>query len=338
MSALKVSYYLHLEQSKNSNSCPNSHPIYFVQGELNNLSNDDIIKFKEETPNDGHNISLYYLSNTNGDRHPTFTPTSIIMNLTPMLRETLSIIGKATASNENGFETEDRSPSEELRHLAITALGNDSHKNMLDENHTLKLQRDAFINIREKIMSVDISHSDGTTSFSLEEGELETDEDGNSIWRIDITDKEHSSMPVHCIKDSAFSVSGVQWNSSNGDLLGNVQQGQGIFISTENARYVGLCIPYTFGVEVLGVFNWTDQNDDEVSTIADSFFDKIQAAMSGFMRLTNGDGVEVPAFPETFRLQLTEVRFSRHSIEHILRMVGVGDELVSNVVDEESDE
>ena len=64
------------------------------------MSNDDIIKFKEETPNDGYSHISYYLSNTNGDRHPTFTPTSIAMDLTPMLRETLDIVGKATASTQ----------------------------------------------------------------------------------------------------------------------------------------------------------------------------------------------------------------------------------------------
>lgn len=121
------------------------------------------------------------------------------------------MIGKATTSlhdDDNG----DNESKEKLCHLTIEALGDEDHKKMLRENNTLKMQQKALMNLRNVLMRVDISHSDGTMSFNLDEGEVWTADEGNSPWTVKVVGKEHSSIAVTSITSSSISLSGVQLN------------------------------------------------------------------------------------------------------------------------------
>ena len=92
-----------------------------------------------------------------------------------------------------------------------------------------------------------------------------------------------------------------------------------------------LCIPYTYGVDVLGVFNWNDLDEEESDIVRDDFPSQFNNAVSERIAWGRGDSDSAPVFPPSFRVELTEVRFGLSCIDHVLKMSGLGDELDSNL-------
>ena len=188
-----------------------------IHGTVNGLSNETMMKISE---GDKH-IRIYSFGMFHHDNGATFKPTSIAMDLTDTLKETLHMIGNATKSG-NVDDWKELTPSDELRRLTLASLGDDKDKKMMEENKLLKLQRKALLDLKKLLLRVDISHSGGTTSFSLEEGELMNDEDGIGMWRYDLWEKENATMEVNCIKVTSFSVSGVKVQRMH-DLRSNLR-------------------------------------------------------------------------------------------------------------------
>ena len=241
-----------------------------ISGELSGLSNEDIIKFKGEGAqgyltnfiNMGFLEGMFQAIPTTSS-NPIFKPSSIAMDLNHNIRETLNMIERATK-----FNLDEMSPSDELRHLTVEALGDDEDKTSLDENRRLKLQRDALFDIREKVMRVDISHSNGKVSVSLRDGKVmqipvNAEGDEEPMWVIQLYEKENSIMTVNSIKDSLFSMFGIHFNTST--LLTNLRQGNGIVFPSRDIPFAGILIPYAPGVEVVGLLNWYHVSDDDVT-------------------------------------------------------------------------
>lgn len=156
-------------------------------------------------------LSKYFVpllhSHAHSGSHPTFRPISIVMIVSRRMQDVLRLVQRATTPRDTAWALEANSSSAKLRYSTVSALGNVLHHvNVLNENLKLKLHKE----LRKMVTSVRILHIDGTMKFSLEEGSA----CGNS-WRICISEKEHSSMPVNCIKDSTLHVSGTQCGSSD---------------------------------------------------------------------------------------------------------------------------
>lgn len=240
-------------------------------------------------------MRIYSFGMFHHDNGATFKPTSIAMDLTDTLKETLHMIGNATKSG-NVDDWKELTPSDELRRLTLASLGDDKDKKMMEENKLLKLQRKALLDLKKLLLRVDISHSGGTTSFSLEEGELMNDKDGIGMWRYDLWEKENATMEVNCIKVTSFSVSGVKVQRMH-DLRSNLPNPLNrLVVSTENNPLFGVLIPYAPGIEVYGAFNWGEHSEEEISNILDQYFHaNLDIAM-------NQAFVDPGTFPPSFKI------------------------------------
>ena len=172
--------------------------------------------------------------------------------------------------------------------------------------------------------------------FSLDEGELETDEHGDLVWKIRLEGKEHTTMPVHSIRNSSFSVSGSIWNIK--DLYEYVPQRGGCIVATETNPLFGLTIPYYYGIEVVGAINWSEQSEEDLPELQNSYHQKVFASMSRMMTLRDDSGDVVNPFPDTFRLELLYVTFRPNLIKDILNMVGCDDLLATEGIEESTAE
>lgn len=199
---------------------------YSIRGVLNGLENEYLIAFKEKHYDPSRLTSLLIttpflrrgmlsMALSNGGEGVTFTPTSIVMDITPGLKETLHLIGVVASSRGNDLASEVKTPSDELLHLTIEALGNDDQKSLMKDHRRLKLQRDALMSIRKKALHADITHGDVSMSFSLDEGELINIRDDYHVWRIDLVGKENSCMVANDISSSILSLSGTRLNSDS---------------------------------------------------------------------------------------------------------------------------
>jgi hypothetical protein len=214
-------------------------------GIVNNLSDDEIIALRDAADDvDYFSILSKYIlhisflvTHAHDGPHPTFHPTSIALTLDPVTRDVLRLVQSATTTIETGRAFDCLNTSSLLRYSTVMALGEQSHRSMLNENFKLKVHQE----LRQTVASVNISHIDGTMNFSLEEGKMH-----NSNWRVCVADKEHSSMPVNCIKDSTLDVSGTQWGYSN-------QKWTSLLLGRETDS--GLCISHKSGVFIFGIFN-----------------------------------------------------------------------------------
>jgi len=164
----------------------------YIVGELNGLSNEDIIAIGENPDN-----LTYYSSFIFDDEGPQqnnnklFTPNSIVMELSDTLKETLGLLG-----NLDYTESRELSPSDELRKVSIAALGDEDHKKILDDNMRLKSQHEALMKIRNLLLKVDFSHNKGSFSFSLDEGEVEEYDVGHPKWCVNVDGKEMTSIAL----------------------------------------------------------------------------------------------------------------------------------------------
>ena len=147
-------------------------------------------------------------------------PSSIEMSKIA-LKQTLDDINKATTSaeqRETYAHEYTQSLSDKLLQSTVLALGDDCHKKMLQDNCLLKLQRDALVSTKERLLAAELSHSEASMHFSLDEGQLMSRVDGEGrrwpTWTVDLLGKENSSMAVDDIGDSVLSLSGTHLNES----------------------------------------------------------------------------------------------------------------------------
>lgn len=292
--------------------------------ELLGLSNEEIIAIRE----DPGSLSYYssFIFDDEGPRqnnNRSFTPNSIVMELSDTLKETLGLLG-----NLDHTESRELSPSDELREVSIAALGDEDHKKMLDDNMRLKLQHEALMKIRSLLLKVDFSHNKGSFSFSLDEGEVEEYDVGHPKWCVNVDGKEMTSIALIDVLSISLTISGTQVQQDRRSPY--VDRTAYTMLCKENGFPFGMKIPILYGVNVIGIFNWNAHSNDEIMSIADNFRARIHSSLMGGN--LHRDGVPVPMLPPTFKVHLLQIEFAPNSlISHVLKMTGVGEELFSTV-------
>jgi len=334
----------------------------YIVGDLNGLSNEDIVAIKEDPKGGGTTIMSYTMSMFDGQTRgecPTFTPNTIVMALSDTLKDTLQTIGCVTKPKETLTD------SEKLREVTITgksafglirlyliafltnvtfsslsssynvhlpALGDEDHKKLLDDNMRLKSQQEALMKIRDLLLKVDISHSEGSFSFSLDEGEVSEDETGHPKWRIKVEGKEMSSIALIDLFSISLSISGTDV-SQHMDRMNMVYSPT--ILNDENGFPSGMKIRLLDGVSAAGIFNWNAHSQDELSEMADDFRGKLRSSLMGGN--VYRDDVPIPMLPPTFKLRLLHIDFAPDLLlSPNLKMTGVGEELLSKIEQEET--
>ena len=291
--------------------------------ELNGLANEDLIAFKEGSYEAGRLTSMLVTPNiprdgwtdmtlSNQGEGVTVTPTLLTMDVTPTLRQTLDDIMKATISGRAPVdESQDLSPSDELLGLTVEALGDDEQKHMLEDNRRFKLQRDALVRLKERVLTVELTHGGKSLMLSLDEGKLENFGDG-AKWCLRVEDKDNSSMVVNDIFSSIFSSSGTR-------LITGRTEGR-VVLHDEDEFPWGLRVSYSSwwpGIDMIGRFNWNSLIEDDLSTILDRNF------------YTNFSfwGDNHRPFPDSFELDIVMIRFDPVLVLDVLTAVGLRDKL-----------
>ena len=299
-----------------------------IQCKLNGLALADFIAFKEGSYNADRLTSMLtrptfiqHRMRANGwtdmilsnqGEGVTVTPTLLTMNVTPALRQTLDDLMKATISGRAPVdESRELSPSDELLKLTVEALGDDEQKQMLEDNRLFRLQHDALVKLKERLLTVELSHGGKSLKLSLGDGKLVDFEDG-ARWCIHVENKDNSSMVVNDIFSSIFSYSGTRLNT------GRVEGG-GQFLLDEEGMPWGSRIRYKSwlpqGIDVIGHFNWNQLED--LSNILDDNFHRRFSFWADNRH-----------FPDSFELDIVMVRFHPVLVVDVLTTVGLGDKLV----------
>ena len=234
----------------------------------------------------------------------TFTPTSISMPLTTHLKKTLSFVSGADSSpsdwNENSADI--------LRRYVVDALGESEHKDLLSTNLKLKCENAALAGIRNLILELEVSHSAGSWSVSLDDGEKSTDA---MLWHITLHDRENISLslPVADIRSIGLSFSGMRLRMDINDTVaffGETDAHYLIFFRLESCPSIYFIMT--------GLFNWDDFSDDEVSDITEDFHVKWRHVLEG-----NAEDV----FPANMKFLIDEISCDIYLADRMLEMVGL---------------
>jgi hypothetical protein len=183
-----------------------------VQGELRNLSDGDYSRFVDETYSD-RDIMEFLRSGVGLQNGMSimFTPTKFLLVISPMLERTLKFIhsrpslestkgdlayqvtGEGSRHLQVGHESEHTtffSESEELVLSTIAAVGyTDEILGLLSQNRQLKYDQCGCFKIQDMIGMVEIVHDRFDFKFSLMDGNLHDNRDGQPVWRVFITEK-----------------------------------------------------------------------------------------------------------------------------------------------------
>ena len=311
-----------------------------IEGELHGLSDEVKAKFKDGSyeRNRLNHLLLnqflteYDLSRMDSDlleKHRDnyfFKPTAVFLDLASRFREIADLI-KQTAATPPPLPRKPigLSPSQELRFLATTSLGDDEQVHLLDKNITLSNRRDILSSLKQQVLRAHFFHGGSKPmSFSLDEGELAFDDDIGNFWSIDVEGKEYSSMKVKDTGSSAFHISGMPRN--NYDFQRNIRMMQDRRPGYELLSPVeGKCVislPYHLGIEIIGVLNFDELDNEELTDIFDNFFSKMDWALCPTIQEFSPVGV----FPDTFKIHLKQVKLYTRSIKELLRAADLCDE------------
>jgi len=237
-------------------------------------------------------------SQTNGI---TFTPASISMSLTPHLKKTLTFVSEVASSAPSDFNED---LVDNLRRLVVEALGESEHKELLSKNLELKCESAALAGIRNLMLGIDVSHSEGTISVSLDKGEKLTD---NPMWRIALYDRENMSLPVSDMGSIGLSFSGSRLNMMLAETLFH-----GGRAAQPIVFRLGICPRVHF--ILFGIFNWDDFSEDERSEIAEDLRIKLECVLEG-----NGDDL----FPSTMTFRIISIFCELSFADDKMKMVGL---------------
>eukprot|EP00984_Skeletonema_dohrnii_P002366 scaffold821_cov123-Skeletonema_dohrnii-CCMP3373.AAC.6 len=237
-------------------------------------------------------------SQTNGI---TFTPTLISMSLTPHLKKTLTFVSEVISSAPSGFNED---LVDNMRRLVVEALGESEHKDVLSKNLELKCESAALAGIRNLMLGIDVSHSAGAFSVTLDEGEKLT---GNPMWRIALDGRENMPLPVSDMGSIGLSFSGSRLNMMLAETLFHVGRGAQPLVFR-----LGICPRVHF--ILFGIFNWDDFTEDEISEIAEDLRTKLESVLEG-----NGDDL----FPSTMTFRIISIFCELSFADDKLKMVGL---------------
>ena len=313
-------------------------PTVFIQGTLTGIDVESIAVLREE-----HGKIIYFkladiVGELNSD-NVMFMPAGITLylNRLPYYVKHILNLAESTFAKMNVSIPEKKTPAEELRALTVAALGCDAHKTLLTDNIRLKQHRSALMALRESITSIDIfhraeypEHRDQTMRFSLENGKIANENDGDkAYWSIKVKEEEKCSMLVPYIHQSEFFISGETFQGSNSVWVE--------FLPSSNPEIypeAGVRIKYARDIEVIGMFNWSDLTIEELAHTRENFRLRVNAAVFGMPQdedfdALEGDITQVLDFPLSFGLNVVEVNLSGWHLQYSMNMLS----LVGNIRD-----
>jgi len=240
-------------------------------------------------------------SQTNGI---TFTPTLISMSLTPHLKKTLTFVSEVVSSAPSGFNED---LVDNMRRLVVEALGESEHKDVLSKNLELKCESAALAGIRNLMLGIDVSHSAGAFSVTLDEGEKLSE----STWRISLDGRENMSLPVADMGSIGLSFSGTPLNKEIFETIAYIGRAeQPIVFRRGRINFI-----------LFGIFNWAEFSEDEVSEITEDWHAKMRSVLVG-----NGEDL----FPATMKFRIESISCEVSLAEDLLRMVGLVNQPLTN--------
>jgi hypothetical protein len=228
-----------------------------------------------------------------------FTPLSISIKVTPWLKETLALVDRVSSSGGSRADVELES-EDGLRRLVVEALGDNEHREMFNEYLVLKQESSALTKLRSLMLSVNVSHSRGSFTVTLDEGKRSA-----NSWYINVDVGDRSMIPVSELHRMEVTVLGMQLRLLNGLSLTHVS-------SLFNHNTGGWALwPMLFQAGsthlkfyLVVMFNWDELMEEDIEDILDNFSSKMSNAL-GFQE--NNPGNHDDAFPETFEANVVAI-------------------------------
>ena len=278
-----------------------------VEGEIQGLSHDDFLRFKDKTYGDEQVMN--YLVTGRGLQNPNtllFIPQMIfVVIITPELRETIRVIGPLpkfesfhNLSEHLPVDPNDSivcpppTPSDESRLAIVSALGcTDRQKGLLDKNRSLKSLNYRLSKIEERIEMVEISHTK-KISASLKNGVLSEDSEGSPVWKIPLRQyNADCSIIVNNIPSLEIVVAGIRLYPKT-VTFHEAENGMMYFTGT-----------FDNGTKLFGFF------DSESS---------LEMNMDDFGEIARGFTSGEQLFPPTYALVVTHLYFPLDSVQDAL--------------------
>ena len=204
-----------------------------------------------------------------------FTPLTISMKVTPWLKKALALVDQMS-SHGSSVDVE-LEPDDGLRCLVVEALGDCEHKDLFSDYVTLKNESNTLSELRILMLGVNVRHSRGSFTVTLDEGERSGD-----FWRIFFDVGERLVIPVVELSSMKVSVFGMQLRLSNGWELTDATS---LFDHDTNTwalwfmQFEAANRYWKFYVVVR--FNWAELDDDEITDILEEYSSKMGNVLSG---------------------------------------------------------
>eukprot|EP00984_Skeletonema_dohrnii_P005056 scaffold1780_cov90-Skeletonema_dohrnii-CCMP3373.AAC.8 len=209
---------------------------------------------------------------------PTFTPASMSIALTPRLKKTLELLDQLSSPIDHSMDEDD------LRCLAVTALGENEHKQMMNRYLKLKHENGIFFEFRKMILEVNLSYPGGGFCAALDEGGY----DGRDCWFVilDEGDRDSSVTEVSDIALVEMTFSGVRLGLNLLQTLSIIEREVAEFGTEQLFRgnlplifSCHLCPSKKFFVSLK--LNWNELTEQERADVLEDFEIKVWNAFMG---------------------------------------------------------
>ena len=246
-----------------------------------------------------------------------FTPLAISIEATPWLRKTLALVDRMSSPHGSSANVELGS-DDELRRLVVEALGDSEHKELLSEYVALKSESNALCEIRNMMLGVNVRHSRGSFTVSLDEGKR-----SGNFWRIALAAGDGSAITVSELSRMEVSVLGMQLHLGNSLELTYVSS---LWDNEGNAAPWFMRFEATRGSNLKFYmvlrFNWAELDDEEVRKVIEDYSLKMMSALG--LRKNNGaSNADTDAFPSSFKGNVVGLFWKLTLAEHRLKMAGL---------------
>ena len=247
-----------------------------------------------------------------------FTPLAISIKVTPWLKKTLALVDQRSSpyGSSVGGDME-LEHDDGLRRLVVEALGDKEHKELFSEYVALKSESTTLSELRNMMLGINIRHSRGSFTVSLDEGKSSGD-----VWYIPLDAGDRSAITVSEFSYMEVSVLGMQLHLSNGWELSDYSS----LVNHDRNTWALRCMQFqansTLKFYVVVRFNWAELHEDEIREILTGFSSKMMAALElGGNMVANED-----TFPSSFKANVVGICWDLPLAEHRLKMAGLWNE------------
>ena len=284
-----------------------------IEGKLHSslLSDEELIECTEES-----NFMTFLTSPSadiirfDGEREYrkgiAFTPLAISIQVNPWMKETLALVDQMSSPRSVDAELES---DDGLRRLVVDALGDSEHKKLFSEYVALKSERDTLSNLRNTMLGINVRHSRGSFTVTLDKGERFGD-----YWHVALDAGDRSAMTVTELSSMEVSVLGMQLVLSNTFELTSVSS----IWDRESNTWPHWFMQFNFHFYMIVKFNWAELSDEEITDILTDFSSKMMNALG----YRNADA----AFPPAFEGNVVGFLLDLPRAENRLKMAGLWDE------------